>query len=113
MAAAAAAAADKSAYGPVGSVVGGSMRAVHRVAPARSGPPAVPSPASSPAHQGPSGGDPAGGPASDSGVARHGDAHAVVTPCHRPTLQPALGGAADSDVVETQDRYRDVPVFPG
>ncbi|MEH0472382.1 hypothetical protein ACN6K4_000062 [Streptomyces hayashii] len=109
---AAVAAADGSAYGPAGSVAGGPSRATHRAGPARNGPPADPSPTSTPAHQGPTG-DPAGGPASDSGVARHGDAHAVVTPCHRQVLWQALGAAADSDVVETQDRYRDVPVFPG
>ncbi|WP_069771295.1 hypothetical protein [Streptomyces sp. LUP30] len=105
-------AADRSAYGSAGSVAVGPMRAAHRVAPARGGAPTAPSPASAPAQQGPTG-DPVGGAASGGGVARHGDAYAVVTPCHRPSLLPALGDAADSDVVEAQDRYRDVPVFPG
>lgn len=109
-------AADRSAYGSAGSVADGPMRAAHRVVPARGGAPTAPSPASAPAQQGPTGGptgDPVGGAASGGGVARHGDAYAVVTPCHRPALLPALGDAADSDVVEAQDRYRDVPVFPG
>lgn len=107
-----AAASETPAYGPASFVTGGSERAGHRGAPAHGGTSAVPSPVSRPAQQGPDG-DPDGVPASDSGVSRHGDAQAVVTPFHRPVLWPALGGAEDSDVVETRDRYRDVPVFPG
>ncbi|MFI6039046.1 hypothetical protein ACIBBD_33905 [Streptomyces sp. NPDC051315] len=68
-----------------------------------------------PAHRAPAGG-PGGvlgnAPVVDSGSSRHGDAHAV-TPYHRVPLRLVPGSAVRTDASETQDRYRDIPVFPG
>ncbi|MEV6178905.1 hypothetical protein ACIHAR_16125 [Streptomyces sp. NPDC052016] len=51
-------------------------------------------------------------PVADSGSPRHGDAHAV-TPYDHVPLRLVPGGAVGTDAAETQDRYRDIPVFPG
>ncbi|WP_406455611.1 hypothetical protein OH768_20390 [Streptomyces sp. NBC_01622] len=68
-----------------------------------------------PAHQAPNG-DPDGAPrnqsAVDGGTSRHCDAHAVTSHSRVP-VRFVPGVAARADVVETRDRYRDVPVFPG
>ncbi|WP_425245761.1 hypothetical protein [Streptomyces sp. NEAU-NA10] len=68
-----------------------------------------------PAHRAPAG-DPDGvlgnAPVVDSGTSRHGDAHAV-TPYHRVPLSLVPGSGVRTDAAETQDRYRDIPVFPG
>lgn len=93
-------AAGTAPHGPVGSGTDGSNGVGHRVAPARTGHGSVPAP------HGPAG-DRNGGASS-----RHGDAHAV-TPYHRVPLRLVPGSAVRSDAAGTQDRYRDVPVFPG
>lgn len=102
-------AAGAPSYGPVDLWAGGSTGAGHRGRPARAGHAPVP------AQQGPAGDPdsaPAGAPVLDGGASRHADTNAV-TPWHGVPLLPSPGGAMDSDKAETQDRYRDVPVFPG
>lgn len=103
-------AARTASYGPWGAV-GKTENGVaahgggHRAAPVRHVPP----------HRAPAG-DPNGvlGNARvvDSGSSRHGDAHAV-TPYHRVPLRLVPGSAMRTDAAEIQDRYRDIPVFPG
>lgn len=71
--------------------------------------------AHAPAHQAPSddrGGALGGKSAVDNGSSRHGDAHAV-TPDHRAPLRLVPGAAASVEAAGTQDRHRDIPVFPG
>ncbi|MFJ3416708.1 hypothetical protein ACIPN8_10200 [Streptomyces sp. NPDC086082] len=48
----------------------------------------------------------------DSGASRHCDAQAV-TAEYRVAVRIVPGVVARADAAETQDRYRDVPVFPG
>ena len=48
----------------------------------------------------------------DSGSSRHCDAQAVTSE-YRVAVRIVPGGVARVDAAETQDRYRDVPVFPG
>ncbi|MCX4813245.1 hypothetical protein OG601_21880 [Streptomyces sp. NBC_01239] len=68
-------------------------------------------------HQAPAG-DPDGalrnqsGVDSGSGSSRHCDAQAVTSE-YRVAVRIVPGGVARVDAAETQDRYRDVPVFPG
>ncbi|MGQ4433736.1 MULTISPECIES: hypothetical protein [unclassified Streptomyces] len=66
-------------------------------------------------HQAPAG-DPDGAPRNQSGVdtgsSRHCDAQAV-TAEYRVAVRIVPGVVARADAAETQDRYRDVPVFPG
>ncbi|MFI7500360.1 hypothetical protein ACIBVL_18035 [Streptomyces sp. NPDC049687] len=101
-----------ASYGPLVSVTGiGGAAGVRMASPdpvhAHSG--------GVPANQGPSG-DPSGvlGGVSvlDGGASRHGDAHAVTSGQGVP-LRLVPGGAVRSYAAEIQDRYRDVPVFPG
>ncbi|MFE1752663.1 hypothetical protein ACFW88_19310 [Streptomyces anandii] len=72
-------------------------------------------PAEAPAGQAPAG-DPNGvlgdHPAGDSGAPRHGDAHAV-TANHRAPLRLPSNPAARAEAPRTQDRHRDIPLFPG
>ncbi|MEU0041076.1 hypothetical protein, partial [Streptomyces sp. NPDC006333] len=68
-----------------------------------------------PARQAPAGdssGAPGDRPAVDSGVSRHGDAHAV-TPDHRAPLRLVSGTSEAVTAAGTRDRYRDIPLFPG
>ncbi|MFI6338617.1 hypothetical protein [Streptomyces sp. NPDC050535] len=100
-----------SAYGPVrvGTRAGGT--GVPRAA--DQGVRRAPVPA--PAHRTPPG-DPTGVPAhqsaGDNGGPRHGDPHAV-TSHHRVPLRLVPGASVAVTVVETRDRFRDIPVFPG
>ena len=101
-----------SVYGPAVSAPGapgGAGAAPH--ASVRAHPRTTPAPA----HQGPAG-DPGGvlggGSVLDGAGSRHGDAHAV-TQRHGMALRLVPGGAVRSHASEIQDRYRDVPVFPG
>ncbi|MEU8653199.1 hypothetical protein [Streptomyces sp. NPDC048737] len=48
----------------------------------------------------------------DGGVSRHGDAHAV-PPQQRVPLLLVPGSAVRTDVVGIEDRYREIPLFPG
>ncbi|MCF4139977.1 hypothetical protein L1856_28900 [Streptomyces sp. Tue 6430] len=48
----------------------------------------------------------------DGGMPRHGDAYAV-TSHQRVPLLSAPGSAVRTDAAGTEDRYRDIPVFPG
>ncbi len=48
----------------------------------------------------------------DSGSSRHCDAQAVTSE-YRVAVRIVPGVVARVDAAETQDRYRDVPVFPG
>ena len=99
----------KAAYGPLGDVgadAGGVVAhrgglGVHAgEAPARQAPPGEPTGTLD--HQS----------AVDNGAPRHGDPHAV-TPIHRASLRLAPGATAVVTAVETRDRHRDIPVFPG
>ncbi|MFF9057478.1 hypothetical protein ACF09K_02060 [Streptomyces sp. NPDC014882] len=54
----------------------------------------------------------AGASQPDGGTPRHGDAHAV-TSHQRVPLPSAPGSAVRTDAAGTEDRYRDIPVFPG
>jgi hypothetical protein len=51
-------------------------------------------------------------PAVDNGGSRHVDVHAV-SPDPRAPLRLVLGVVVRTDMTETKDRYRDIPVFPG
>jgi hypothetical protein len=115
-------AAATSPYGPRGAMGtseagaavghGDDHRAVHLgQAPAHRAPPGGPAPAPRPPAEGPHGAL-GNAPVADSGSPRHGDAHAV-TPYHHVPLRLVPGGAVGTDATETQDRYRDIPVFPG
>ncbi|MER7926406.1 hypothetical protein ABTY96_25200 [Streptomyces sp. NPDC096057] len=90
------------AFGAVGhAVVGHALSSSVGHAPAR--------------HQAPAG-DPDGALRNQSGVdggsSRHCDAQAVTSEC-RVAVRIVPGVVARVDAAETQDRYRDVPVFPG
>ncbi len=70
-----------------------------------------------PGHQAPgddtgSGGALGNQPAVDNGGSRHVDVHAV-SPDPRAPLRLVPGVAVRTDMTETKDRYRDIPVFPG
>ncbi|WP_405967742.1 hypothetical protein OG613_27805 [Streptomyces sp. NBC_00015] len=110
--------ADTASYGPVGTGVGGSVDAGHRVASLRTGhaPANAPAHAPGPVRRGPAGDRDGvlGGGASvfDGGASRHGDTYAV-TPRHRIPLRLVPGSAARPETAGTRDGHRNIPVFPG
>ncbi|MFJ5261365.1 hypothetical protein ACIQAC_12970 [Streptomyces sp. NPDC088387] len=50
--------------------------------------------------------------AADGGGVRHGDAQAVAVQ-YRTPVRLTPGSAAQADTAATQERHRDIPVFPG